>query len=70
MGEDGFEALYSAEGHEVGLGGVGACGYGFGSVVDYIDVRQCKCAGYFAEERGFFVIRFDECQMEVRGPDL
>ncbi len=72
MGEDGREALYGSEGYYVGLGEVGAPagGYGFDSVGDYIDVGQCKCPGYFAEEGGLFVIRFDQRQVDAWSPDL
>ncbi len=58
LGEDGFEALYGSEGYYIGVGAE-AGGDDFGSVGDYIDVGQCKCAGHFAEEGGFLVIRFD-----------
>jgi hypothetical protein len=70
LGEDGVEALYGSEGYDVGVGEAGAGGEDFGSVGDYIDVGQCKCAGHFAEEGGLLVIRFDQRQVDVRGPDL
>jgi hypothetical protein len=70
LGEDGGEVLYGAEGYDVGAGEVGAGGEDFGSVGDYIDVGQYKCAGDFAEENGLLVIRFDQRQVDVRGPDL
>ena len=40
------------------------------AAVLYIDVRQCKGAGHFAEEGGFLVIRFDECKVDVGSPDF
>ena len=43
---------------------------GFGASVLYIDVRQCKSAGDFAEEGGFLVIGFDESEGEVGGPEF
>jgi len=43
---------------------------GFGAIVDYIDVGQCQGAGHFTEEGGFFVVRFDQGQMEIRSPDF
>lgn len=70
LGEDGFETFYGSEGYYFGVGGVGAGGNSFSTVGNYIDVRQCKCSGYFAEEGGFLVIRFDQSQVEVGGPDL
>ena len=70
LGEDGVEALDGSEGYQVGAGEAGAGGYGAGSIGDYIDIRKCKCAGRFAEEGGLLVIRFDQRQMDVRGPDF
>ena len=70
MGEDGFEVLYGSEGYYVGAGEVGAGGERLSPVGDYIDVGQCKCAGYFAEEGGLFVIRFDQREVYVRSPDF
>src|SRR5208282_3326066 len=66
-GEDGCEVLHGSEGYYVGAREIGTGEQGFGSVGDYIDVGQCKCAGYFAEESGFLVIRFDEREVEERG---
>ena len=37
---------------------------------DYIDVGQCKFVGHFAEERGFLVIRLDESELDLRGPEF
>jgi hypothetical protein len=68
LGEDGCETFYGSEGYYFSLGGAG--GYGFGTAGDYIDVRQCKCPGHFAEEGGFLVIRFDQRQVDLRGPEL
>ena len=67
-----------AEGDDIGPGhirvilgmGLNLFGVGFGAVGDYIDVRQCKGAGGFAEEGGFLVIRFDERQADGRSPDF
>ena len=70
MGEDGFEVLYGSEGYDVGTGEAGAGGEDFGSIGYYIDVGQCKRAGHFAEEGGLLVIRFDQRQVDVRGPDF
>jgi len=36
----------------------------------YIDVRQCKGSDDFAEESGFFVIRFDKCDGDAGSPDF
>jgi len=44
--EDFWQALYGSEGYGV----EGVWGEGLGAGVLYIDVRQCKGAGYFAEE--------------------
>lgn len=64
-GEDAGEAFDGAEGDYVeDLGEV------FGAGVLYIDVRQCKGAGDFAEEGGFPVVGFDESQRYVRGPEF
>jgi hypothetical protein len=70
LGKDGFETLYGSESYYVGAGEVGAGGEGFGAVGDYIDVGQCKCAGHFPEEGGLLVIRFDQREMDGRGPDF
>ena len=56
MGEDFVEVLYGSEGYYFGTGEVGTGGQDFGSVGDYIDVGQCKCAGHFAEEGGFLAV--------------
>jgi hypothetical protein len=68
--EDGVEVFYGSEGYYFGTGEIGASGQDFGSVGDYIDVCQCKCAGCFAEEGGFLVIGFDQCQVDQRGPEF
>jgi hypothetical protein len=65
-GEDVGEAFDGAEGDYVEGGG----GEGFGADVLYIDVRQCKGAGEFAEEGGFLLIGFDQGEGDVRGPEL
>ena len=70
MGEDGCEVLHGSEGYYVGAREIGAGEQGFGSVGDYIDVGQCKCAGYFAEESGFLVIRFDQREVDLWSPDF
>ena len=36
----------------------------------YIDICQYKRAGHFAEEGGFFLIRFNQGERDVRGPEL
>jgi len=68
--EDCIEALYGSDGYYFGSGKVGAVGQGFGPVGDYIDVSQCKCSGYFAEEGGLLVIRLDQGEVDVRGPEF
>jgi len=70
LGEDGFEVFHGSEGYYFGTGEVGAGGQDFGSVGDYIDVGQCKRAGHLAEEGGFLVIRFDQREIDVRGPEF
>src|SRR6266849_3718098 len=64
-----METLYGSEGYEVGVGAETG-GHDFGSVGEYIDVGQCKCAGYFAEEGGLLVIRFDQREVDVGSPEL
>jgi hypothetical protein len=60
------EALDGAEGDYVEC-----CGReGFGADILYIDVGQCKGAGDFAEEGGFFVAGFDEGEGDLRGPEF
>jgi len=61
------EALYGTEGYELeaGLGREG-----LGTVGVYIDICQYKGAGHFAEEGGFFLIRFNQGERDVRGPEL
>src|SRR5205085_1798259 len=65
-GQDGFEALDGSHGDYVE--GVG--GQSFGARRLYIDVRQCKGAGDFAEEGGLFVIGLDQSQADIRRPEL
>ena len=60
-----FEALYGAQGDHTGLG----CEL-FGAGGEYIDVCQCKGADDFAEEGRLFLIRLDQGDAEVRGPEL
>jgi len=54
----------------LGSGEVLAAGHGFGPVSEYIDVGQCKFSGHLAEEGGLPVIRFDEREVNMRGPEL
>lgn len=70
FGEDRFEPLHGAEGHDVSFGRVRAGGDGVGPIDDYIDARECKCSGYFVEEGSLFVIRFDHGQADGRSPDF
>jgi hypothetical protein len=62
--------LYGSEGYYVGFRKVWTSDEGFRPVGDYIDVRQCKCPGYFAEKDGFLLIGFDQGEMDVGGPDF
>ena len=62
--------FHGAESYYLGMGEVGTGGQDFGSVGDYIDVGQCKCAGDFAEKDGFLLIRFDQSQVDVGGPEF
>jgi hypothetical protein len=64
-GEDGGEVFDGAEGDYV----EGARD-GFGAGVLYIDVRQCKGAGDFAEEGGFLVVGLDQREGDSRGPEF
>ena len=70
QGESAVEIFYRTERDHVGFGEFGAGGESFGALGKYIDVRQCKCAGYFAQESRFLVIRFDECKVDVGRPDF
>ncbi len=78
LGKDGFKAFHGAEGHDFGLGVVGARGEDFGPVGEHVDVRRRRgvdiChengARDFAEKRRLFVIRFDQGQVDVRRPDF
>jgi hypothetical protein len=67
--EDGFEAFDGAEGDYVGLMAL-AFGDFLGSFGDYIDVGECKGAGYFVQEGGLFVIGFDQGEVDVGGIDF
>ncbi len=64
-GQDGVEVFYGAEGNDIGSSRevLGAAG-------EYIDVRQCKDADDLAQEGGLLLVGFDECEPEVRCPDL
>ena len=62
----GFEAFDGAEGDYVESGS----GKGFGARGLYIDVRQCKGAGDFAEEGGLLVIGFDQGQGDLGDPEF
>ena len=66
-GEDVFEALDGAEGDYVEHVGRGEV---FGAGGSYIDVRQCKGAGDFAEEGGLLVVGFDESKGDLWGPEF
>ena len=71
LGCDGqycVKAVHGAEGNDVGRGS--GFGQGFGAGGDYIYVRQCKCAGDFAEESGFLVIRLDQRQGNCGSPQF
>ncbi|HEY4840613.1 MAG TPA: hypothetical protein VIH78_01535 [Terriglobales bacterium] len=70
MGEDGLEVFYGSEGYYFGLGAVWAGGDILGSFADYIDVGECKGSGYFFQEGGFFVVGFDQSQVDFWGPDF
>ncbi len=61
------EALYGTEGYQVEAGWGGE---GLGAIGVYIYVCQYKGAGHFAEEGGFFLIRFDQGEGDVRGPEF
>jgi hypothetical protein len=65
-GEDLGQALYGTEGYYV----EGAWGESFGAGILYIDARQCKGAGYFAEEGSFLVVGFDQGEGDVGGPEF
>jgi hypothetical protein len=41
-----------------------------GAAGEYIDVRQCKGAEDFAEERGLFLIGLDQGEADWRGPEF
>ena len=70
--QDGFEVLDRSQRDQVGGREVGAQtgGEGLGALGHYIDVRQFKFAGHFAEEGGLLVVRFDERELDGRRPDL
>jgi hypothetical protein len=65
-GEDLGEVLYGSEGYYV----EGGRGQGFSAGVLYIDVGQCKGAGYFAQEGGFLLVGFDQGESDVGGPEF
>jgi len=65
-GQDPIKLLYGAEGDYVE--GCGREGFGAGGL--YIDVRQCKGPGDFAEESGLLVTRFNQREGNVRGPEF
>jgi len=65
-GEDAFEALDGAESDYV----EGRADESLGADGFYIDVRQCKGAGDFAEKGGFLVVGLDEGESDVRGPEF
>lgn len=65
-GEDRREALNGAQGDQVEPDP----GEVFGARALYIDVRQCKDPGDFAEEGGFLVIGFDQGERDLRSPEL
>ena len=65
--KDVGEALYGTQGYEV-EGGLGREALGAAGM--YIDICQYKGAGHFAEEGGFFLIRFDQGERDLRGPEL
>lgn len=64
--QDRFEALDGAEGDDL----EGASGEGLGAHVLYIDVRQYKRAGDFAEEGRLFVVGFDQGEGDMGRPEL
>ena len=65
-GEGGFEALYCSQGYYVG----GWVGVVFGAAGEYIDVRQCKGSGDFAEEGCFLLVGLDQGQVDLGSPDF
>jgi len=65
-GENFWQAFDSSEGYYV----EGGWGDGLGTGALYIDVRQCKGAGYFAEEGCLLVVGFDQSEGDVWGPDF
>ena len=64
--EGGVEALDCSQGYYVG----GRVGVVLGASGEYIDVRQCKAAGDFAQEGGFLVVGFDQGQVDLGRPDF
>ena len=62
----GGKAFHGAEGYDVGC----RAGAGFGAAGEHIDVRQCKGAGELAEEGYLLVVRFDQGEMELGGPEF
>jgi hypothetical protein len=65
--DDLFEVLDGAQGHDVEASlGVAEI---LGAAVEYIDVRQCKRAGYLAEEDGFLVVGFNQGEIDAGVPE-
>src|SRR5579864_2712681 len=60
------KALDGAHGYEMGTG----AGVSLGATGEYIDIHQSISSDDFFEEGGFLVLRFDERELERRGPDL
>jgi len=64
--ERDYEALDGAESYYVEGGG----GKSFGAGILYIDVRQCKGAGDFAEEGCLFEVGFDQGEGDAGVPEF
>ena len=64
--ERSVEAFNGPEGDDICLG----VGKVFATAGEHIDVRQCKCAGDFAEKDSLSLVRFDQRQTDMRSPDL
>jgi hypothetical protein len=65
-GQCGVEVFHGAEGDDVGVSG----GKILGATGEHIDVRQCKGADDLAQEDYLFLVGFNQCQADVRNPDL
>jgi len=65
-GEGRGEALDGAQSD----GGGRRAGVGFGAARDYIDIGQCSGATDFTQKYCFLLVRFDEGDEEMGGPDL